>query len=684
MKRINKRIVLAAIAQMFAIVVMAQEVDTTGVIKEDNLGEITVKAKAGLVRVRGAVNGTVITQQELFKAACCNLGESFTTNPSVDVNYSDAATGAKQIRLLGLSGTYVQMLTENLPNFRIAAAPYSLGYVPGPWIKSIQVSKGSASVRNGYESITGQIDVEYLKPDDVEGVALNLFANTMSKLEANADANVHIKGPLATELLVHYENEWGNHDKNKDGFVDMPAVKQYNIQNRWRSVGQHYIFHAGVGLLKEKREGGQTGHHVSLPDPYLINIKTDRYEAYMKHAFVLNQEQGTNIALMANGSMHELDGGYGKKHYDVNQKNLYAQLMFETNFTKEHNLSAGLSLNHDYLKQNAVGMLYFKDVLVPIGDYSPNRIKQQETTSGAYAQYTYNKNERLIFMAGLRIDHSNLYGTFLTPRLHVKYVPNDLVSFRLSAGKGYRTPFALAENSNLLASGRWLRVDADLKQEEAWNYGISMSWLIPLFNNTLKVNTDYYYTDFKQQAIVDYEMDKSFIHIHNLHGKSYSHTFQIDATYPLFKGMTLTAAYRLNDVKSSYGPDNKLMRKPLTSLYKGLLTASYKTPLGLWQFDATLQLNGRGNLPTPIVDAGGNPLWPKHFRSFEQVSAQVTRWFRHFSIYVGGENLTNFKQKNPIINAHNPWSQTFDTTLAWGPIQGAMAYIGIRVNFGKL
>ena len=668
-------------------VMMAQEADT--VSKKDNLNSITVKPKSGIVRVAGAVNGTVITQQELFKAACCNLGESFTTNPSVDVNYSDAATGAKQIKLLGLSGTYVQMLTENLPNFRIAAAPYSLGYVPGPWIKSIQVSKGSASVRNGYESITGQIDVEYLKPDDDKSLAVNLFGNTMGKLEANADANIHVKGPLATELLLHYENDWGKHDKNKDSFVDMPKVRQYNVQNRWRSVGEHYIFHAGVGLLNEKREGGQRGHHhTPLADPYLININTERYEAYMKHAFVLNQEKGTNIALMANGSLHEMDGGYGKKSYDVNQKNLYAQLMFESNFTPEHNLSAGLSLNHDYLKQNAMGMLHLpSDELIPIGaigDYTPNHITQKETTSGVYAQYTYNKNSRFILMGGLRLDHSNLYGTFLTPRIHIKYIPFDLVNFRLSAGKGYRTPFALAENSNLLASGRWLRVDSDLKQEEAWNYGASISWLIPISDKLLKLNTDYYYTNFKEQAIVDYEMGSDLIHIHNLSGKSYSHTFQIDATYPLFKGMTLTAAYRLNDVKSSYGKDNKLMTKPLTSRYKGLITASYKTPLGLWQFDATLQLNGSGRLPTPTVDAGGNPLWPERFHAFEQVSAQITRWFRHFSIYVGVENLTGFKQKNPIINAENPWSPTFDTTLAWGPVQGAMGYLGIRVNFGKL
>ena len=227
-------------------------------------------------------------------------------------------------------------------------------------------------------------------------------------------------------------------------------------------------------------------------------------------------------------------------------------------------------------------------------------------------------------------------------------------------------------------------VDEQLKQEEAWNYGVTMAWNIPLFGKTLKLNADYYYTDFKEQAVVDYEVESRAIYIHNLHGKSYSHTLQVDATYPVFKGMTVTAAYRLNDVKCTYGTNDKLMTKPLTSRYKGLLTASYKTPLGLWQFDATLQLNGGGRLPTPAVDSNGAQMWPSNFHSYEQLSAQITRWFRHFSVYIGGENLTGFKQKNPIINAHDPWSDKFDATMVWGPVQGAMGYIGVRVNFGRL
>lgn len=650
------KILLSSIMMMLYLPVWGQDNDSLqeDTWKTQNLSNVTITSRrAGTRRLAGAMNGVVVNREELFKAACCNLGESFITNPSVDVNYSDAATGAKQIKLLGLSGTYVQMLTENLPNFRGAAAPYALDYVPGPWMSGIQVSKGASSVKNGYESITGQIDVEYLKPDAEEGITLNIYGNSKSRMDANADGNIHLNSKLSTELLLHYQDDYGHHDVNGDGFLDQANVRQWNLQNRWHYRASNYIFHGGISMMKEKREGGQTEHTSHLSHLYKIGIETNRYEGYMKHAFILDPEHGTNIALMTNLTMHQLDANYGHKQYYVNQKNAYAQLLFETNLSKQHNLSAGLSLNHDYLTRD-----------------------EKETTPGIYAQYTYNLNDKVVAMAGLRADHSSLYGTFLTPRFHLKFAPNEIVNIRLSVGKGYRTVWALAENNYLLASGRQLVID-DMKQEQAWNSGINSSFYIPLFGKTLKFNAEYYHTHFRQQAVVDYDSSPTEIRITNLDGKSYSNTLQLDATYPVVKGLELTAAWRWNDVKCTYG--GELMEKPLTSRYKGLITASYKTPLGIWQFDATLQLNGGGRMPTPV-----DGLWESRFRSYEQVSAQITRWFRHFSVYIGGENLTGFRQKQPIINATDPWSSTFDPTMVWGPVHGAMFYAGIRVNIGRL
>ena len=339
--------------------VATTDVDTTSVrqhvdsIPMQSIGEVTVTTRRpGMSRVAGAENTMRINKAELFKAACCNLGESFTTNPSVDVNYSDAATGAKQIKLLGLSGTYVQMLAENLPDWRGAALPFALSYVPGPWMKSIQVSKGASSVRNGYEGITGQIDVEYLKPEDEQGVTLNLYGNSDGRIEANADGNLHLTPRLNANVLAHYEDNLVDMDHNHDHFLDQPNVRQVNLQSRWDWLGDRYIFHGGVAMINEKRHSGQTMAHHEGAVPFAIDLKTRRYQGYMKHAFVLNAEHGTNIALMASVANHDMDGAYGYKRYNVNETNAYGQLMFETHLTDPHTLSLGLSLNHDHLSQD--------------------------------------------------------------------------------------------------------------------------------------------------------------------------------------------------------------------------------------------------------------------------------------------------------------------------------------------
>lgn len=680
----QRRTLIIAVSLLSGTLITRAQNDSVPHIDDQELQEVTVTTRrAATVKSRGLMNSTRISSDELVRAACCNLGESFTTNPSVDVSYSDAATGAKQIKLLGLSGSYVQMLAENIPDYSGTAAPYALGYIAGPWMQSIQVSKGAASVKNGYESMTGQINVEFKKPDAEHEMNFNVYGNIMSKLDVNADGNFLFTDKLSTNLLAHFENTFDesivDHDNNGDGFLDEPRVRQFNLRNGWVYRNSKYMLRAAVGALWENRKGGQDSHSMSEESymPYKIEMNTARYSASAKNAFFIDTEHNTSIALMVAASMHRLDADFGMKSYGVNQKNVYASLIFETDFTERHNLSAGLSFNHDYYGQSLL-MPTLTDnnewtgtpVAVAIGN-------ERENTPGAYAQYTFNLDDKLVIMSGIRADHSSIYGTFVTPRAHIKFAPNDIFSVRLSAGKGYRTVHALAENNNLLASGRTLVVD-DLDREEAWNYGISTSLYIPLFGKTLNVNAEYYYTDFESQVLTDYDSSSDEIRITNLNGQSYSHTWQIDASYPVVSGVTLTAAYRYSNVKATY--NGKLMEKPLTSKYKGLLTASYKTPLGLWQVDVTLQLNGGGRMPTPYTTNAGTPSWAERYSAYEQLSAQITRLFRHFSVYVGGENLTGFKQKNPIINADNPWSNTFDPTLVYGPIQGAMAYAGIRIK----
>jgi len=622
----------------------------------------------------GLFNRELLSQSELTRAACCNLGESFVNNPSVDVSYSDASTGAKQIKLLGLSGTYVQMLTENIPNYRGAALPYSLGYVPGPWMRSIQVSKGNASVKNGYEAITGQINIEFLKPQaKPQYLDLNAYYSSENKFETNIMGNLPISDRLSTSLMVHYENLSTSHDKNDDGFLDMPKVKQVSVQNRWAYVSPRYIFQASIKALSESRESGQDTHHANMLSSmpiYKAEIAAQRYEAFMKNAYIFNSDHNSNIALILSGNIQKFDNLFGLKPYETNQKNLYASLMYETELSKEHSISVGLSNNLDNYHQD-----------YQLNNYLAETISNDENENvfGGYAQYTYNLDDRLILMAGLRADHSDIYGAFATERMHLCWKPNKIFSLRASAGKGYRTPHALSEYNYLLASGREILIDRNLQQEEAWNYGISSALEFPLGRRKMNVNLEYYYTDFGNQLVADFDENPLKVHLHDLDGESRSHTFQIDASYPVMKKMTLTAAYRLNDVRCTY--NGEFLEKPLQSKYKALISLSYKLFMGKWQFDATYQQNGGGRMPKAYITESGQQSWSESFSPYPQLQAQVTKHFRSWDVYIGGENLTNYKQENPIINAHDPWSQGFDSSLIYGPISGVMAYAGVRVRF---
>lgn len=619
-------------------------------------------------------NKEQINAGELIRAACCNLGESFTTNPSVDVSTTDAATGTKQIRLLGLSGKYVQMQTENYPNFRGISAPFSLGYIPGTWIESIQVSKGAASVKNGFESMTGQINVEYKKPNTDRYFEGNAYLDQGLRGELNLLANSHIGDRWSTALLAHVEDRSLAHDGNGDSFIDMPKQRQYNFMNRWTYKSDRLIIQSGLLYLYENRRSGQYGHHAdALSYPYRIGIKTHRGEAFGKVAYILEREHGTNVALIMNASGQQLDANYGLKILDVRQDNLYASLLFETQFDPRHTFSSGLSWQYDRYRLSSQ--------TEQLPNMVPTQDKHFESVPGAYVQYTYTPVDKLVLMGGVRADYSSMHGLFVTPRFHIRYSPVSAVSIRLSAGKGYRTHGILTENNHLLASGRKMLIhpETDNLQEESWNYGLSAGFDIPISDGKkLELNAEYYYTDFDKRVVIDMDRHPHELHFYPLSGRSFSHTFQFDASYTLLRGLDLMAAFRYTDVRNTIG--DKLVTEPLTSRYKGLLTASYKTPLRLWQGDVTLSLNGDGRMPDPYTLADGTLSWDKTFPSYPMLSAQITRFFPRWSIYLGGENLTDYRQPNPIISAHNPWSKEFDSTMIWGPTEGVMVYMGIRFD----
>ncbi|MDR0970664.1 MAG: TonB-dependent receptor [Lentimicrobiaceae bacterium] len=631
---------------------------------ELNEVEVVARAKSSYVSRLSTINATHIGDGELRRAACCNLAESFETNASVDVSYSDAVTGAKQIELLGLSGVYSQMMAENMPNLRGLASSFGLTYVPGTWMQAIQVSKGASSVVNGYESITGQINIDYKKPEESEKLFLNLFQSSMGRTEVNMNAKALINKDLQAMVLGHFSNNGQKHDENKDGFLDDPLYRQYNFFGRLNFNNGTFEGMFGIKGMKEDRQTGQKQF-----DPkkrfeegfYGVEINTERAETFLKTGYIFDREN-TSLGIQQQFIYHDLQSYYGLTDYNAKQYSYYLNALFNSYIVNErHVYTAGFSYSYDEYNES-------------LNDSTFNRF---ERVPGVFAEYTYKNDENLSVIAGMRVDHHSTHGWFATPRLHARYRFNETFILRGSIGKGYRSPNVLAENSTMLASSRAIvfQFNGEAKMEEALNYGLNLTKTFDVNRRELTINLDFYRTDFQNQIVIDRDTDVHKILIYNLNGKSYSNSAQIEVNYEVLKGLDVTAAFRYNDVKMTI--NDALMEKPLVNKYKGLVTLSYLTPKYDWQFDFTTQFNGTSRIPSTATN-------PEAYRRSDKspeyivMNAQVSKKLGKFDVYVGGENLTGYTQKNPIIASDDPFGDYFDSSLVWGPLSGVKFYAGLR------
>jgi len=630
-----------------------------------NLDEVEITSRQGAFMSRTDTRNVLnINQAELQKAACCNLSESFENSAAVDVSYSDAVTGAKQIQLLGLAGIYTQFLTENIPNMRGLATPYGLGYVPGSWMESIQVSKGTSSVINGYESMAGQINIEYKKADEGDRLLVNLYGNQEGKGEANVVTRVPINDQWSTAILAHAEYFQVKHDRNDDGFLDMPLVNQVNVLNRWKYKGKQWRSQLGLQYLSEQRQGGQSSFTPDqvrdIDNPYGIGVTTNRYEGFFKLGYIFKHRTASSVGFQNQVTVHEQTSYFGLNNYDARQVSYYGNLMLQSwLFDSRHEFTTGVSFTLDNFYET-------------LNDSTFNRF---EKVPGAFVQYSYSNKKNLNVIAGLRVDNHNLYGTLITPRIHAKYNINEHNMVRMSAGKGYRSPNVIAENTSLLATSKRLVIAPDLKIESSWNYGLSYTTYIDVSAREWSITADFFRTDFVNQVIIDREQDPFTVYFYNLDGKSWSNSFQLETKYELFRNFDLTMAFRYNDVKTTI--NHNFVDKPLVNKYKGLISMSYLTRNKKWQMDANVQFNGDQRLPY----TGFNPVeyqLANHSPMYVIVNAQITRYFKKWELYLGTENLTNYTQTNPIIAADDPFGKYFDSSVIWGPVSGIKVYAGLR------
>lgn len=653
------------------------------------LAEVVVNAdNKGMILSRLSANKTeLITKTGLNKMACCNLSESFENSATVTVGFTDAISGAKQVQLLGLSGIYTQLLTENVPIHRGLLSTFGWSYIPGSWLESIQISKGASSVVNGYESVSGQINLEMKKPNYTEPLFINVYGDHLGRYEANVTSAVKVAKDLWASLLLHGSVDAFAHDYNKDSFMDMPETQFVNLYNRWFYLSETGIqSRTGLKFLYDSRKGGQDEAHYEYSSPdniYKTNIRNKNISIENKTGFPVGGKEGQSIGIINtfNFSEENLDYGnrnYGNKLYKGSQNSFYSNVLFTSSLGDSHHYTAGASFMYDNYKTA------FSDDL-PYNAIPRTVLNRQEVIPGIFGEYTYSWKDKFTFIIGLREDYNSHYGWLFTPRANIRYNVLEELVLRASVGRGYRSPNVIADNIGLLASSRKFNLDEvnNLDIERAWNYGGNISAYIPVWNGkTLTVSLDYFHTQFQNQAVIDIERDRNSVFFYNQHGKSYANAWQADVSLSPFKGFDVFAAFRYNDTKITYtdGGIDYEVEKPLTSRYRGLINLAYATNFRRWVFDFTAQING----PSRIPGLNGYQSEEKKSEVFPVYFAQITKNTKRFDIYVGSENIFNFKQNNPILNPDQPFSKDFDSSLIWGPVVGRKIYAGIRLRIGKL
>ncbi len=702
---------------------------------------ITGRRQANFISRLASVKTEVITAAGLCKMACCNLAESFENSASVSVGFTDAVTGARQIRLLGLSGNYTQMLEENRPAMRGIQVPFGLSFIPGQWLESIQIAKGTGSVVNGCEAITGQINMEFRKPTAELPLFVNLFLNDALRTEANVASSLQLNDRWSTVVLAHGSLDLMRHDSNGDGFMDEPLTNRYSLANRWLYADPSGLqLRFGLRGLYEDRKSGEMDSDWVLPGQARDNtiwgsrIINKGVNAYVKlgiplvkhdhnhnhvqvpvhehepgedheHEGELNHEHDMelapeqehehgedhghetadateaaeedshidpNIALVLDYNLHKQDAFFGLKDFNALQSDFFANAIFMSSVGKHHKITAGVSALVENLDQ------VLKDRW-PAGGEESFDLGRKEGVYGAYGEYTLEWGDKLVFIAGARADYNTLFGWLFTPGVNLRYNFTENLVFRANAGRGYRTPYSITDNIGVLSTGRRILFEEAPEVEEAWTYGLNLTLVLPFgHGGSSTLSLEYFRTDFMNQLIADQEYlcneQVPSILFYNLEGRSYTNTWQADFTTEPFDGFSVLATFRYNDSKVHLKGQG-LVDRPLTSKFKGVLNLQYTTPQDTWVFDVTGQINGPARIPSFATDTED-----KTSQVFPMFYAQVTRKFKNIDIYIGGENLLNYRQPDPIISAGDPFSPQFNASIIWGPLMGIRVYAGLRLS----
>jgi outer membrane receptor for ferrienterochelin and colicins len=640
-----------------------------------SVGDVDVvgERSASYLEYSNPFSKNVMTEKELFKAACCNLSESFQTNPSIDVSFTDAITGTKQIEMLGLSGIYTQTTLENMPYIRGLTSNVGLTFIPGTWIEAINVSKGIGSVANGYESITGQIDVDLRKPQNKEErkIFLNIYGNQDQRMEANLNFRQPVSENFSSMTLLHFSSQRSKVDENRDGFLDMPLFTTINLMQQGTYIlPSGFENRFGIQYVSDIKDGGTHGR--IFPLTYSYGTSNSLFRVYGKTGYVFQSEHGRSIGLQWSLSRYKNDAHFGSRLYNGEEETGYVNVIYQDELSsEEHKFRTGISFLFDQYKER-FDLLPFQRI---------------ERVPGVFFEYTFTPSEKLSAVAGIRVDEHDTYGTMITPRLHIRYTPQEDWVLRFAAGRGYRTANIFAENSTVFASSRTVSIVPSnnfgygLKQEIAWNYGFNLTHYFTFDYRDATFLFDIYRTEFEQLVLADLDANSHEVRFYSVLNGSYSNSIQAELNIKPLEHFDARIAYRFLDVKQKL--NGIWHERPLTAQHRALATVSYSTERDQpdepqTSVDVTMQWFGKKRIPSTLSNPVGFRA-AEYSPDFATINLQFTRTFtKELDLYLGIENLFGYTQHDPILDSANPNGSLFDASLIWGPLSGRMIYAGLR------
>jgi outer membrane cobalamin receptor len=611
-----------------------------------------------------------LTAIELRKAACCNLSESFETNASVDVNITDAVSGAKKIQMMGLDGVYTQIQMENIPYLRGLESAFGLSSLSGTWIESIQITKGTGNVVNGYESMAGHVNLELKKPDEMEKIYLNVYQNIFGRSEFNFNKGIILNPKWSTGFLGHVSSTYGNIDRNKDAFRDLPTGDNTAFMNRWAYKGKKMEAQFGINFYRDRKVGGQTSFFRNEENQvdtinYGVLINSKHIDIYGKTGF-FGKRPMQSLGIVYNIKHQEIDGFFGLKTFSGLEKRGYINVIYDDIIgTSDHTIKIGTSFVAIDISQKA-------DTLSQ---------KRMELVPGIFAEYTYT-GRRLTGVFGSRYDYHSIFGGQFSPRVHLKYLLSEMTDLRFTAGKGWRVPNFIIDNISLLASSKQWIAPSETKPEISWNIGGSLVHEMKIFERKATISLDFYHTRFENQLIIDRDETVNTVVFSNIKNSSFSNSFQTEFSFSPIKNLDIRLAYKFLDVESKYG--NEMRQQVMIPRHRGFVNLAYRSRNKRWEYDFTCSIFSPSRLPIQR-DMTNDTLLISDMKSrmYPMINAQITHVYKKFDFYIGGENLTNSVQKNPIIDAANPFGSKFDATNIFMPITGINIYVGIRYAIAK-